>query len=331
MFSIFKGRERPIVPVIFGKHYPDWDFRRKHGELNCDGMVLRGSAFDPQNGAWAMCRRKAKRAEDTSKLQFCSRHLKRRPANTCTNKQSAMILAERAKLKEDLRDFFVAFKGSPIVSRRNRQQRRIAKIIKREWGEALNWLSKAVGNGFECWDVAAAFCGHGDQPRVRTLHTLYGRACTLAEEITDDCRRGKIQSAIKQWRSLYEVEVNMAFIARDTTQTPSRAERYEDWSKANFFLVNYRQSEEGMIELRRKYRGWHLADHDGWTAPPDNPNATLALEKRALQTGYEKNANENLYSPLPTSIAYAIHMSTRGYVNMCVNEIRRRPSPVPIL
>ena len=287
------------MPVIFGKYYPDWDFRRKHGELNCDGMVRRSSAFDPQNGAWAMCRRKAKRAEETSKLRFCSHHLKKRPPNTCTNEQSEEILAERAKLREDLRDYFVAHEGSPIVGRRNRQRRRIEKAIKREWGEALNWLSKAVANGFECWEVAAAYCGDTNQRRVYTLHKLYGRACTLAEEITDDCRRGKIQSAIKQWRSLYEIEVNMAFIARDTTQNPSRAERYEDWSEANFFLVNHRQNDEGMIKLRRKYHGWHLADHAGWTAPPDNPNANLTLEKRALQVGYEKkNTDQNLYSPL---------------------------------
>ena len=295
----FKRRERFTIPVAFGKFYPDWDFKRKHGELNCDAMMHRSSAFDPKNGAWAMCRRKATSEDESGKLQFCTRHTKGRPPNTCTNEQSKRVLAERAEFKEDLLEFFGAYEGSPVVKERRRQRRRVEKAIGKEWNEALNWLGKAVANGLECWEVASEWCGDGSPLRTSTLHKLFGRACVLAEEITDDCRRGRIQSAIRQWRSLFEIEVNMAFIARDTTQIPSRAERYEDWSKANYFLVNYRQNDERMIALCRKYRDWKLADHDGWTAPPDNPNAILSLEKRAQQMGYERgNGQQSLYSPL---------------------------------
>ena len=295
----FKRRERFTIPVAFGKFYPDWDFKRKHGELNCDAMMHRSSAFDPKNGSWTMCRRKATSEDESGKLQFCTRHTKRRPPNTCTNEQAIRVLAERAEFKEDLLGFFGAYEGSPVVKERRRQRRRVEKAIGKEWTEALNWLEKAVANGLECWDVASEWCGDGSPLRTSTLHKLFGRACVLAEEITDDCRRGRIQSAIRQWRSLFEIEVNMAFIARDTTQIPSRAERYEDWSEANYFLVNYRQNDERMIALCRKYRDWKLADHDGWTAPPDNPNAILSLDKRAQQMGYERgNGQQSLYSPL---------------------------------
>ena len=49
MKGIFQKREqRPVVPFVFGKYYPDWNFRRKHGERNCDGMNRIGSMFDPR-------------------------------------------------------------------------------------------------------------------------------------------------------------------------------------------------------------------------------------------------------------------------------------------
>ena len=55
---------------------------------------------------------------------------------------------------------------------------------------------------------------------------------------------------------------------------------------ANYFIVNNLRSHERMIDLQRKYRNWDLGNHDGWTAPPDNPKAILGLTKRALQVRY---------------------------------------------
>ena len=74
-----KRPERRPVPVEIGKYHPHWNFRRKHGEQNCDGMVHRSSMLEPVNGAWVMCGRKFKGAEESNELRFCSRHLNPNP------------------------------------------------------------------------------------------------------------------------------------------------------------------------------------------------------------------------------------------------------------
>ena len=91
----------------------------------------------------------------------------------------------------------------------------------------------------------------------------------------------------------------MAYIAKATTQVTSRAKRYYDWNMANYLYVNGLFSHETMIDLQRKYKGWNLKHHDGWTAPPDNKWAILDVTKRALHVGYtEENTQEKRFSTL---------------------------------
>ena len=125
------------------------------------------------------------------------------------------------------------------------------------------------------------------------MHLLFRQACNLSRAIVGHCKQGDIQSAISSWRSLFEIEINMAFIAKGTTQRPCRAERFQDWSKATFFIDNNLRSHDGMIELHRKYKDWNLGNPDGWTAPPDNPKATLSLTERALKVGHLRGDTHN--------------------------------------
>lgn len=286
MKGIFQKRQRNVVPMEFGKYYPDWSFRRRHGERNCDGMVRRNSMFDSENGAWTMCDSKAKSTDESTGLQFCGRHMKRRPPQVCTHAQAIQIQAERAKMREDNQELLRAGQERPFLKLLNKHQKRVEKDVSKEWGEALDWLSKAVANALECWVATSShYRDNRSEPGI-TLHLLHGQAYILARAIAGHCKRGDIQSAISSWRSLFEIEVNMAFIAKGTTQKPSRAERFQDWSMATYFLHSNLQSHEGMIALRRKYKSWNLGNPDGWTAPPDNPKATLSLTERALRVGY---------------------------------------------
>lgn len=298
MLGLTRPEIRPELIEIM-KYHPHWSFMRKHGEQNCDGMVHRSSWLEPVNGVWVMCGRKFKHTEESTGLRFCSRHQKRQPPLTCTSEEAAEMEEELSKFRELEREFFVAHEKTPYSRSLEKRQRQLEKTIGKEWGEAIGWLSKAVANSLECWETAFPSYEEGEFQLSFTLHMLHGQACALAEAITDHCRKGRVQSAIILWRSLFEIEVDMAFVAKGDTQVPSRAERYYDWWMANYFDVNDLPGHVEMIKLRRKYSGWSLRDYDGWTAPPDNPKATLSLTKRAEQVGYTRQTKEvDRYSPL---------------------------------
>ena len=208
-------------------------------------------------------------------------------------------MEELERFNEFQQEFFVAQEETPYLRSLDRGQRQLENTIRKEWGEAIDWLSKAVANSLECWEETFPNYEEGDFQLGFTLHMLHGQACALAEAIADHCRKGRIQSAIILWRSLFQIEVDMAFVAKGDAQVPSRAERYYDWWMANYFGVNNLPGHAEMIKLRRKYRGWNLGDYDGWTAPPDNPKATLDLTERAQRVGYTRETKEvDRYSPL---------------------------------
>lgn len=226
--ALFETPPKPVIPVEFGKQMPDWGFYRKHGEHNCDGMIRKGSIFDPKNGAWVMCTRKAKHTDEISGLQFCVRHMKRRPPNTCTNVQAIQIQAERAILWEETQELLRAGQERPFLKSLNRQQKQLEKDIQGEWGKPLHWLSMAVANSMECGTTMGKLCRDNPSQLGSTLNMLHDQGCSLAWAIVDHCRSGEIQSAIVLWRSLFVIEVDMAYISRDITQIPSRSERYHD-------------------------------------------------------------------------------------------------------
>ena len=291
MKFLFERPPRPVIPVQVGKYTPDWSFRRKHGEQNCDAMVHKSSHFDPPNGAWVMCTNKAEFIDESKGLQFCGRHTRRISPNTCTHSQAIKIQEERAIMHERNKELLRASRERPFLKSLDRQQRQLEKRIQREWGKLLRWLSMAVSNSMECGTTIRELPQDNPSQLGMTLHMLHDQGCSLARAIVNHCRSGEIQSAIVLWRSLFMNEVDMAYISRDTTQVPSRSERYYDWSMANYFYVNNLLSHESMVELQRKYARWNLKHYDGWTAPPDNPKAILDVSERALKVDYSERSN----------------------------------------
>ena len=282
-------------------------------------MVRKSSQFDLENGAWVMCSRKDKLTDESKGLQFCVRHMKRRPSNISTHTQSMEIIAERTEVNKYIQDLLRASQDRPILRFLDKQQRRVQKQVKREWGKALDWLSRAVAYSLECWVATHSFYQENDSEPGSTLHQLHWQTLTLVRMITDHCKQGQVPSAIVLWRSLFEIEVNMAFIAKGTTQKPSRAERYNDWSQATYLLNSNLRSGERMTQLRRKYKNWNLANHDGWTASPDNPKATLDLTNRASQVGYSRrNGRQNQYTSL--DIYNLCHSYVHGNMFAILND-----------
>lgn len=281
-----------------------------------------------------MCKRKTKHSDESSGFQYCTGHMKRYPAYSCTYSQAIEIQAERAKMREENQALLRAGRERPLLKLLNKQQRVLGKNIKKEWGATLSWLSKAVVNSLECWEATLPLYRDSGSQLGITLHMLHGQAGVLAHTITHHCRSGEIQSAIILWRSLFEIEINMAYIARDTTQVPSRAQRYYDWSIANYFYVNDLLTHETMVELQRKYHRWSLKHYDGWTAPPDNPKSTLDTRGRALRVGYEEgNKREGKYSRLDIydlSHSY-VHNNMFGMLNDLLTPRSRLPNAPSIV
>ena len=334
MKGIFQKREQLLVPMEFGKYNPDWRFQRKYGERNCDGMVRTNSMFDPENGAWTMCNSKAKFSDESAGLQYCARHRKNRPLRVCTHTQAIQIQADRAKMWEETQELLRAGKEWPFLKLLDRQQRQLEKRIQREWGKPLRWLSMAVANSVECGMTMRELYQENPSQLSLTLHMLHDQGCSLARAIVNHCRRGEIQSAIILWRSLFVTEVDMAYISRDTTQVPSRSERYYDWSKANYFYVNNLLSHEIMVKLQRKYVRWNLKHYDGWTAPPDNPKAICDVSERALRLGYsEKNKVGGGHSRLDiyNLCHFYVHNNLFGMLNDPLTSRNRKPNAPSIV
>ncbi len=82
------------------------------------------------------------------------------------------------------------------------------------------------------------------------------------------------------WRSIFEIEVNMRYIAQD--QTNARAERFQDWSRAAVLRIHAPESTE-LKELVSKYPSPNGLNRDiGWTSTR-NP---IGVPGRAREVGY---------------------------------------------
>ena len=82
------------------------------------------------------------------------------------------------------------------------------------------------------------------------------------------------------WRSIFEIEVNMQYIARD--ETDSLAERFVDWGRASYLRLNQPESEELRL-LECKYPKPNKLDLEmGWT----NPTSPMGVPRRAKAMGY---------------------------------------------
>ena len=100
--------------------------------------------------------------------------MKRQPPNTCTHTQAIEIQAERTKMSEKTKELSRAAQERPFLKLLKQQQRQVEKDIKNEWGEALDWLSKAVANGLECWLAALPYYRVDRSEPGITLHMLHG-------------------------------------------------------------------------------------------------------------------------------------------------------------
>ena len=165
-------------------------------------------------------------------------------------------------------------------------QERVERAIVKEWGTAIGWLRETTAAAEETSEDLLQLCrthlkeGSEPSPRQTTLLALHNRACDLSRAVADLCQRGHAESAFMLWRSIFEIEVNMQYIAQD--QTNARAERFQDWGRAALLRIHAPDSSE-LKELISKYSSSNELKRDiGWTRTR-NP---IGVPGRAREVGY---------------------------------------------
>ena len=209
-------------------------------------------------------------------------------------------------------------------------QEQVERAVIKEWGESISWLRETVATteetSLEIIQIHRNQFDKGVENALReiTLVTMHNRLCNLARSVADLCQRGHAEAALIVWRSIFEIEVNMAYVSLD--ETDKRAERFQDWGRAAYLRLNFPESNE-LESLNAKYpRPNQLHREIGWTRE-HNP---LGVPARAEAIGYADNKDDretialNMYEE---SSAYS-HNDALALLNDLGNNhpLRKGPS-----
>ena len=165
-------------------------------------------------------------------------------------------------------------------------QERVERAIVKEWGGAINWLRETTAASEESSEevlrLHRAYLKEVGEPTQTqtTLLALHNKACDLSRAVADLCQRGHAESAFILWRSIFEIEVNMRYIAQD--QTDTRAERFWDWGRVANLRIHAPETAELKALISKYPPPNDLSREIGWTRI-GNPIGVLG---RAKDVGY---------------------------------------------
>ncbi len=173
-------------------------------------------------------------------------------------------------------------------------QHETERAVQSEWGKALDWLRLAIEESEQCSDIVI------QNARERLLKenqeiswcelvltAMHAKVCDLSRSVADLCQRGHAEAAFMLWRSIFEIQVNMDFIAQEGTD--DRATRFRDWSRMSYLKLHDPDGVEIKI-LNNKYEGWEVRRDVGWT----RQNNTMGIPARAKELGYADKPKGNL-------------------------------------
>ncbi|MCY4367747.1 MAG: DUF5677 domain-containing protein [Chloroflexi bacterium] len=187
-------------------------------------------------------------------------------------------------------------------------QEAIEVEVETEWGKSLEWLRAAVASAEECSESVIKIhrqgITDGQPPEFRQTFqvAMHCKVCDLARAVADLCQRGHAEAAFMIWRSIFEIEVNMAFIAQEGTN--DRGERFRDWATAAVLRSQDANNPE-LAKLKKKYQGWQLDRDIGWT----RKNNPMGIPARAKAVGYSDTTVGNEISGL------FMYAETNAYVH----------------
>ena len=210
-------------------------------------------------------------------------------------------------------------------------QEAVEREIESEWGNAIAYLRLAVSRSEECGNtlLEAYRTGFQQSRKPELMQTIllgmHAKACDLARAVADLSQRGHSEAAFVLWRSIFELQINMQFIAQEGNN--DRAERFQDWSIATHLRLHDATSDE-LKALKLKYaKPWQLDKDMGWTRAT-NP---MSIPTRAKEVGYptERDGRKvpvlELYAD---SNAYVHNDATGIFIDLGSNRaFDRGPSP----
>ncbi len=192
-----------------------------------------------------------------------------------------------------------------------------------EWGQAIHWVRETAAAAEECSEQITELDKSQKQDGVvptltqLTLTALHNKVCDLSRAIADLCQRGHAEAAFMLWRSIFEIEVNMKYIAQDTSGV--MAERFADWGTAAYLRLNVPYSGE-LVELLSKYPKQDLSSEIGWT----DQSKPLGMRRRARAVGY---VGKRMGSRMPMLDLY---LESNSYIHndsvAIANDLGSRPA-----
>lgn len=164
----------------------------------------------------------------------------------------------------------------------------VERAVVSEWGEALKSLRRLIAKAENCsshiikTNVKPDEEGSGDVTLTRNvLIAMHGKVCDLSRAISGLAQKGYAEAAFASWRSMLELEVNMAYIASKQKDDPDVARRFIDWSEMAYLRFREPDSQE-LKELQSRYKGWNIKSDQGWTSRGD----IVGFRRRACSVGY---------------------------------------------
>ena len=168
-------------------------------------------------------------------------------------------------------------------------EERVERAVLSEWGQALKSLRRLIAKAEDCsshiikTNVMLDQGGSGDVTLTRNiLIAMHGRVCDLSRAISGLAQKGYAEPAFALWRSMLELEVNMAYIASKQEDDPDVGKRFIDWSEMAYLRFREPDSQE-LRELQSRYKGWNIKSDQGWTSRDE----IVGFRRRARSAGYE--------------------------------------------
>lgn len=221
------------------------------------------------------------------------------------------------------------------------ERRDVAERVERVWGDALRRLdqSLSVSEEFGMIFVDRLLQAHGELPlTLRVLIALHTRGVQGGEEVFLLLRNGFAAGAEGRWRTLHELAVVGAFIAKHGDEVAERymlhnhiqieramrlEQRHHEVLKMEPYTEEEMKEARASVNALRKRFGQVFENDYGWAAaalgfnPSDRRGPSFAELEASLDASH--------FRPVYSSASHAIHASVQGLINNPSQDPDRTP------
>ena len=159
--------------------------------------------------------------------------------------------------------------------------------VEREWGKPIK-LAQDMTSAMEEVVKRTGASDTLQSPKQRVTNRLSLNTIRTTKAATSLIQGGFSESAIREWRTLFEIRVNAAYIVQKKQQV---AQRFIEWGRMNHLSRTEPQSEE-LKGLKAKWGRQRLKpdNPDGWTG---NPARDLVNRAKDVGLGFGPDSGLN--------------------------------------